>query len=200
MAAGRGLHASSILAATDDNMTEFCSDVLIFTGQEGHSAVEVLMQITDVTNCAFNFGFNDDVAEGSNTLPVELSGTTWTSNAATFIGLVYDTDATNDNIHCFWVDDDTDTTTAIADLRLTGAAPTNSQWFWMRVEIQDRGSGNGLRATLLFTDHNGRSYQKEFNTTVDRDQGLCYYLGVENRSDSSRSVYIKAPAWEQGIT
>lgn len=198
-AAGKGLHASGATSVDDNNLIELGSDTLLFTGQEGFSAVEVLLQLSAVTNVAFNFGFNDDALEDSNTLPVELSGTTWTSNAATFVGFAYDTDADNDELHCFWVDDTSNTTTPIASLRCNGMAPTGAKWLFMRVEMQDRGSGNGVRATFLAVDHTGKSVEKVFNTSVDRDCPLCWYLGIENRTTAVRTVYIKLPAWEQSI-
>lgn len=199
VAAGKGLHVTGATAATDNNLIELCGDSLMFAGQEGHASVEVLLQLDDITNVAFNFGFNDDVLDAGNTLPVELSGTTWTTTASTFIGFCYDIDATNDELHAMWVDDDSDTSTAIADLRFKGVAPTNAKWLYMRVELEDRGSGNGVRATFLAVDHNGKSAEKVFNTTVDRDCPLCLYLGVENRSGSAHNVYIKGLAWEQAI-
>ena len=198
--AARGLHAAGATDATNNDMIEINSDVTLFYGQVGHNAVEILVQFDDVTNVAFNFGFNDESLEGANTLPVELATTTFTLNAAdAFVGFVYDTGATNDELHCIWSDDGTLTSTAIADLRMTGMAPTNSQWLWLRVELQDRGSGNGVRATFLAIDHNGRSVEKVFNTSVDRDVALAYYFGMENRSASAHNVYIKRMAWEQGI-
>lgn len=197
VAVGKGLHYTGATAATNNNLIEFCGNDLVFSGQEGYNAVEVLLQLDDVSNIAFNFGFNDDVQDGGNTLPAELSGTTWTTTASTFLGFVYDTDATNDELHVMWVDDDSDTSTAIADLRMKGMAPTAAKWLYMKVEIQDRGSGNGVRATLLAVDHNGKSVEKVFNTTVDRDVGLCYYLGIENRSASVHNAYIKHCNWEQ---
>jgi len=205
VAAGKGIHYAGATSASATSMTELCSNDLIFTGQEGHSSMEVLLQLDVVTNVAFNFGFNDDVNDTSNTLPVELSGTTWTSNAATFLGFAFDTDADNDELHCFWVDDDVDCAATSAtlvngkSLRMTGMAPTAAKWLYMKVEMQDRGSGNGVRATFLAVDHNGRSVEKVFNTTVDRDCPLCYYLGVECRGTAAKNIYIKCPNWEQAI-
>lgn len=191
VAAGKGLHYAGALAATTNNLLEFSSCNLLFTGQEGQSYVEILMQLDDIDAIAFNFGLSDDVEEGQTTLPVELSGTTWASNADTFLGLVFDTDADNDELHCFWTDDTVDTTTAIANLRMKGIAPTASKWLYLRVDMEDRGSGNGVKATFLAVDHNGKSVCKEFNTTVDRDCPLCYYFGVENREDVAKNIYIK---------
>lgn len=198
-AAGKGLHVSGATYATDNNLIEFSGDQLMFYGQEGHSAVEVLIQLSSAASVAFNFGFNDDQLEDSNTLPVELSGTTWTSNASTFLGFVYDTDATNDDLHCFWVNGGTDTSTSISDLQMTGMAPTAGKWLYLKVEMQDRGSGNGVRATFLAVDHTGKSVEKVFNTSVSRSTALCFYFGMENRSAAARTFYLKAPAWEQSI-
>jgi hypothetical protein len=196
VAAGKGLHYAAASDTTDNDMQEFCSNLLIFTGQEGQSYIEILMQLDSVDDVAFNFGLVDTVeyvASGTGTsLPVELDGTTWTSNAATFIGIVYDVDADNDELHCFWVDDDVDTVTPIASLRMNGMAPTADKWLYMRIDMQDRGSGNGVKATFLAVDHNGKSVQKEFNTTVDRDCPLCYHFSFENRANAAATnCYIK---------
>ena len=78
-------------------------------------------------------------------------------------------------------------------------APTASKWLYLKVEMQDRGSGNGVRATFLATDHNGRSVEKVFNTTVDRTTPMCFYFALEARASSQRNCYIKLPAWEQTI-
>ena len=198
-AVGKGLYLAGILAATDNNMIELCGDTLMFAGQEGHCAVECLIAFDVITDLAFNFGFNDDSLEGSNSLPAELADSTWTTNAATFAGLVFDVDATNDELHVMWVDDDSDSVEAIANLRMKGIAPTAAKWLFMRVSLQDRGSGKGLRATFLVVDHNGRSVEKTFNTTVDRDCPLCWYLGIENRAATAHNVYIKGIAWEQAV-
>ena len=195
----RGLHVTAATDTTDNDLVEFCGDTLMFTGQTGHSSVELLLQFDVVTTLAFNFGFNDDVLEGSNSLPAELSGTTFTSNSATFLGFVFDIDADNDDIHVFWVNGDVDTTESIADLRMVGMAPTASKWLYLKAEMQDRGSGKGVRATLLAVDHAGRSVEKEFDTSVARTTPLCYYLGFANRDGVAHNAYWKANAWEQTI-
>ena len=200
VAAARGLHVAGALAATQNNLVEFCGDLTQFYGQNGFCAVEVMLQLDVVTPVAINFGFNDDSLDAGNTLPIELSGTTWTTTATTAIMLVYDTDATNDEWHCMWVDDDSDASDAIADLRLKGAAPVASKWMHLRVEMQDRGAGKGVRVTFT-VKQDGKTFEKVFDTTVDRDAALCWYLGVEARTASPSAVnaYVKLPAWEQSI-
>jgi len=68
VAAGKGWHYTGATAATTADLTEFCSNSLMFAGQEGHAAIEIMVQFSSVSAMAFNFGFNDDVLDGSNTL------------------------------------------------------------------------------------------------------------------------------------
>ena len=205
--AARGLHIAGATDATGaSDMIEICSDQIFMYGQTGHSSVEIIVQFDDVTNMAFNFGFNDDSLDDSNTLPIEIGTAAWTLNATDgFCGLVYDTGATNNELHCFWANGavvgmtDADSSVNGKAVRMTGMAPTNNKWLYMKVEIQDRGSGNGNRATFLAVDHNGRSVEKVFNTSVDRDLALCYYFGMENRTASAHNCRIRYMAWEQSI-
>ena len=203
----RGLHITGVTGATAGNMTELCGDTLMFTGQTGHSSVELLVQFDVVTNLAFNFGFNDEVLEtgGSASLPMELTTTAWASNSANFLGFAFDTAADNDDLHCCWVASNVDCATTSAtlvegkSLRMSGIAPTADKWLYLKVEMQDRGSGNGVRATFMAADHAGRSAEKVFNTTVARTTPMCFYFGLEARTTSARNCRIKCPAWEQTI-
>lgn len=197
-AAGKGIHAAGALAATDNNLLELCGDLLDVFGQDGYNAIEVLFMVSSIADLAFNIGFNDDVLETSNTLPAELATTAWTTNATTFIGLVYDVDADNDDMHCMWVDDDNDSDEALANLRMQGIAPQAGKWCTARVEIKDRGAGKGVRGTFTFSCE-GKTATKEFNTSVDRDAGLCPYMGFENRAATAHNIYIKYIALEQSI-
>lgn len=197
-AAGRGVHVAGATAATDNNMLEICGDLLDTYGQNGYHSLEVLFQLDVITNIAFNIGFNDDSLDASNTLPIELSTVTFTANAAEFVGLVFDTAATNDDAHCCWVDDTSLTGEAIADLRMAGCSLEAAKWIMARVALQDRGSGKGLRATFTVA-YDGKTFEKEFNTTIDRDAALVPYIGFENRTASAHNVYIKYIAREQAI-
>ena len=196
--AGRGIHLAGSLAATDNNMVEFCSDQLMFYGSTGFNAVDVMVQFDVATDIAFNFGFHDEVTEVSDTLPVELSTATFYSSASTFLGFVFDIDATNDELHCFWTDDDVDTVSTLPDLRMRGFTLKANKWLYMRVEMEDRGSGTGVRATF-HAEQDGKTMEKTFNTTVDNDAALSWYFAAENRSAIAHNVYLKLPSWEQSI-
>ncbi len=207
VAAGKGLHYAGALHTTNDNMIEFCSNNLYFAPQEGHCDVEILLQLDVVAGVAVNFGFNDDVLDASNSLPIEWSAaTTIGANAASFIGLACDTtDATHDDFHCVWVDDsnmgqtDSDALIGGETIRLPNMKLIAGKWLYMKVGLDDRGSGNGARATFLVVDSNGRSLERVFNTSIDRDVPLCFYLGVENRVGTAKNVYIHSPNWSQTI-
>ncbi len=207
VAAGRGIHLTAATDTTNADCVELASDALMFYVQEGFCMAEILVQFSSVADIAFNFGFNDTCLESAHagTLPVELSGTTWTTGSSTFCGLVYDTDATYDEMHCMWVDDNSDGASGSDvsvdgdTIRMKGAVPTASKWIYMRVELQDRGSGNGARATFTF-QCDGKTFEKTFNTAVDRDCALAWYFGFENRTTTAKTVYTKMAGWEQTIS
>lgn len=182
--------AEVALDTTDNDMGELAYHLVTFSAQNGRLEGEwrVKLSAGTVALAAINVGFNDDALEDSNTLPVELATTTFTSNAATFIGVVFDGDATNDDFHCFWVDDDTDTSEVIADLRMVGLAPVADEWFGVRIVLNDRGSGKGVRAEFTVCEEStGKMIQKVFNTNVDRDVLLTPGVWLENRGTEAHS-------------
>jgi hypothetical protein len=163
----------------DNEMAEVDAGKLEYSVQDGQMYVEARVKVERVTGAA-NIGFNDDTGEGSNTLPMELSGTTWTSNAATWIGFVWDSDATNDTWHVMWVDDDADSSTAIATLN-SGITVAADVWYTLRVHLFDQGSGNQARATFSVSDGTN-AWEYETSGTIDRDVNMTWHLAVENRT------------------
>lgn len=205
VAAGKGLHYKGILAATNANMLEFASNNLMFVAQEGHCEVEMLLQFSTVADIGFCFGFNDQILETANSVPMAIGTTTVSANSASFVGFTFDTDADNDVLHCTWVDDgnvgQTDANGRVQGelIKMSSIAPIASKWLYMRVELDDMGSGNKARATFLAVDHRGRSEERTFNTTLDRDVPLAYYLGVQNAAATLHSIYIHNCNWAQTI-
>lgn len=183
-AAANGPVARAATDTTDNDMCELAHGLVTWSAQHGELIMEASVEFDDVTNLAFTVGFNDDALDDGNTLPVELSTTTFTSTATTFIGFVYDVDATNDDLHAFWVDDDGDAAEAIADLRFANVNPTNAERMYFRVALQDRGSGRQAHATFSVSDHQGFYAEKIFRSTVDRDALLTPHIAFENRSGS----------------
>lgn len=204
VAAGKGLHYFGVMDAVDDSLLEFAGNNLQFTAQEGHPEIEILLQFEDESEHSFNFGFNDTVEDGN--LPIDLSGTTLTKTADEYCGFVYDgTDATNKNLHCVWVNggtigqSDADGLIEGQEIRMRGIKPTDAKWLYLKVSLDDRGSGLGARATFLAVDHTGISIEKVFNTTVSRSTGLCYHLAIENRTAVGGDVFLKHNNWAQTI-
>jgi len=181
-----GVTAKGTTDTTDNDMCEIGHGLLAWSAQHGYMAMEVRLQADVVTTLALTVGFNDDALDDSNTLPVELSGTTFTSNAGTFVGFVFDTDATNDFWHCFMVDDDADTTVPIADLN-TGVAPVAGEYQTLRVEVYDQGSGKQTRAVFYI---NGKKYY-EMASAVDRDALLTPHVAFENHGAAAHVVDIE---------
>lgn len=185
---GNKAEAASILRLDNSNqgdneMAEVDFGALYYRGQCGHMWMEARVAMRDASESAVNVGFNDDTLEGSNTLPVELSTTTFTANATTWIGFVYDADATNDNWHAFYVDDDTKAATPIATLN-SGVAGADSRWYTLRIDVWDRGSGNQCRARWFVQDENGNRWEYVENATIDRDAALVPHVAIECRSGS----------------
>ncbi len=199
VSATKGLHLAGSLAATDNNRIEMMSPNLMFYGQQGFCAADVMLQVDTASSCEICFGLTGENTGSAMRMPVELNTATWASTGSNFIGLVKDFDATNDEFHCFWVDDDTDTTETVANLRMRGASFVKDKWCYLRVELQDCGSGNPVRATF-HVEQDGKTFEKEFNTSFDRDQAMAWYLGVANKAGIARGVYVKAPGWEYSIS
>ena len=198
VADAQGPIAQAATDNTDNDMCEIAYHLLSWSVQNGELYMETRVKVVaDVDSVAFNVGFNDDVLEDSNTLPVELSGTTWTTNASTWVGIAYDIDADNDNVHAMWVDDDADAVEAIADLRFNDITPVNDEWFGVGIRLSDRGAGRGVRAEFTVVEEStGKIAQKAFNTGVDRDVLLTPHIGFENRAGAIHTfeidyIYVK---------
>lgn len=157
--------------------------------QDGSLRLEARVQTDVVTTLAQFIGFTDATSE-TDTIPMTLSGTTFTTTATTAVGFLFDTEATNDNWHAMWVDDDVDSSEAIADLRFSGVAPVAATYYTYIVELQDRGSGLGARAVFSIIDNNGKMYQKTFTTNIDRDAALVPYIGHENHGAAAHVTRV----------
>lgn len=162
----------------------------------GHIWMEARFAIKDVSVVAVNVGFNDETAQAENSLPVEFSGTAWTSNATDWIGVLFDaSDSTYFDWFGFWVQDGADTSTAIATLD-SGITPVDEDIYTVRIDVFDAGSGNQCRARFHITDEDGRNWEKTFTSTIDRDQALVPHIGIELRSAADNGYmdidYIEA--------
>ena len=163
----------------DDEMAEVDYGALAYTVQDGQMFMEARVLVERTTG-AINVGFNDETTAAGNTLPVELATASFTSTASTWIGFLWDSDATNSTFHYFWVDDDGDTGVAIATLN-TGITLAAATWYTIRVHLFDAGSGN--RAAAVFSISDGtNTLLRRHTDTIDRDQAMTWHLAVENRT------------------
>lgn len=188
-----GVVAQFATDGTDDDMGEIAHRALAWYGQNGVLEMETRVRVTvgAVASVALNVGFNDDQLEDSNTLPVELATATFTTNASTWVGVVYDPDATNADWHAFYVNGDSDCGDAIATLRFSGSTPTLNKWVGIRIACRDRGSGNGLRVEITIVDEaTGREFQKVLNTTVSRTTALVPHIAMENRAGVAHTMQV----------
>lgn len=193
VADAQGPIAQGALDGDDNDMMELAHHMVTWSAQHGELYGEwrVKVSVGAIADVALNVGFNDDALEDSNTLPVELSTTTFTSNAASFVGVVFDADATNDDFHAFAVDDDADISKAIADLRFSGIAPVLDEWFGVAIRITDAGSGNRAIVEInVCEESTGRYAQKRFTDVIDRDVLLTPYFGVENRAGTAHTAEV----------
>ncbi len=175
-----------LTGTTDDNMSEIGGG-LQWRVQDGTLVLEMRAKVSAITTIAMNFCLNDDINEDSNTLPFELNGTTLTTNAATSIGFLFDTEATNDNFHFAWVDDDADGT-----LTDTGVAPVADTYYNMVIALYDAGSGNQVRCEAKLTSEADESanWRGAFTATIDRDVLLTWYAAGESRANAARTISL----------
>ena len=191
-AAAEGTYVKGTTDTSDNDMCQIGHCLITWEAKHGILEMETMMQLDAITNVAFNIGFNDDNMEPVS-LPVELSTADgWVSTADSWIGFVYDTDSTKDDLYCFWTDDTVDAADDLADLRMKGARPTAGEWGIYKIHLQDRGSGKGVFARFTFIDHKGHAWEKEFVTTFDRDELCTPHIAFENRSNSlAHNMQIK---------
>lgn len=167
----------------DNEMAEVDLGALYYQVQNGRAYLEARIKLERVI-CAVNVGFNDETTESSDTLPMELSGTTFTSNASTWVGFVADSDATTDTFRITWVDDDND-----GQSYDTGITMQADVWYTVRIDLFDNGSGNAAWGEFFISDGTD-SYRKTVETTVDRDASLVPHIGIENRTTTGAYVDI----------
>tara|TARA_R110000787_G_scaffold37412_4_gene95032 strand:+ start:4714 stop:5433 length:720 start_codon:yes stop_codon:yes gene_type:complete len=182
-AAVRGGTVTGTTDTTDNDLVQM-GGPLLFEAQGGATIFEARVEVDVITTVALNVGLNDIALEGSS-LPVELATLSFTSNSSTFVGFVFDVDATNDNWHIFSVDGDADTNVAIATLN-TGIAPVAGEMQTFRIEVTDQGSGKLARAVFYI---NGKDVGT-IELAVARDTLLAPYVGHENRGAAAHVTSV----------
>jgi hypothetical protein len=174
-----------LLTDTTDNDTTQLATGLNWEVQNGQLIFEARVQIDVITTAGIFLGLSDATTETSPNMPFTLATTTFTSTATTAIGFIFDIDATTDNWHYNWVDDDADSSVAIATLNM-GVAPVAATWETFRIVLTDQGSGNQAAAEFY---RNGDLVAKH-TSTIDRDALLTPYVGVSNRGAAAHILSL----------
>lgn len=164
----------------DDDDVELASD-LIWKASKA-CCLEVRIANNDVDMVAFNVGFSDDQEATADKLQMTLSGTTLTTNAADFVGFLYDPDANTDTIRCVAVKNAVDR--SVID---TAKALTDGEYVVLRIEVDALGNAdfyvNGI--------HKGR-----LALCITPTDALCIYIGVINHGEGAVNTvdvdYVKA--------
>jgi len=124
----------TITSSTSDNETSQVVVSIPVSADKGGLVFETKLAIsTDVENICVFAGLTDIT---TLEMPVEISGTTITTNASDAVGFVFDTDQTTDKWYAIGVAGDTDAT----GNALTDTAPTADTYQTLRIEVSEDGS------------------------------------------------------------
>ena len=170
--------------AKDDDNTELATGVEWY-GQY-NATLEARFRIDDVINCAANICFTDAQTEGTDDLAFEMVSAAVTTQSADGAGLVFDVDATTNNLYFGSVKGDADGATID-----TGTLAVNSALYTVRVELRD----NGTTSDAFFYFNSSGLEIDPINDLVGvevdavaRTNALCVYMGLMNRVDSQATT------------
>lgn len=183
--------AQAATTTTDDHMCEISHRALAWSPQNGEMVMRTRVQVSTggVSDVAFTVGFSDDQLEDSNTLPVELATTTFTSNASTFVGVVYDSDATNKTLHAFYVDGDADASQSESALNLK-VAPVAAKWLGVEIRVTNNGSAKAVAEITVVDESTGVSGYVHLPLTVTSTTLLVPHIAFENRAATAHTFEI----------
>lgn len=134
--------------------------------------------VSAITTRALYVGLTDTVSQEN---PIEISGTTVTSNASDAAGFFYDTDATTDVWYYAGVKADVDTALGTVSVGGVSVAPVADTWATFGIEIDP--SGN---ATFYY---NG-VYQGRVLNAVTPGTLLTPIVLVEARTTAAQTAYV----------
>lgn len=144
--------------------------------------------VTAVTTRALFVGLSDTVSLEN---PIEISGTTFTSNATDAVGFVYDTDATTDVWYTAGVNTDSDKGGTAVTINGSTVAPTADVYENFRIEVNPEGD-----ATLYYGKDNGdqtvQGWQQVafIENAVASTALLTPYCLIETRTTAAATAYV----------
>jgi hypothetical protein len=152
--------------------------------------------VTSVADVAYFYGATDTV---SLEFPIEISGTTITSNATNAVGLMYDTAATTDAWRAVAVNGDADATPVIVQINGVNAAPTADVYEQFRVEITPDGD-----AVFSYGKENGEEADQGFQEVARIENAvaatalLSPVAAIETRTNAAKTAYVDALLVQSG--
>ncbi len=181
-------HVCDIATATnDDDDTEMAMGVE-FYGQY-NTIMEVRFRILDVDKVGVNIAFAESQSYSADAIGMMYSGTTLASEATEFAGLMYDVDATTDNI--YFVSSKAGSDGSVLD---TSIAPTDATYQTIRIELVDNGTTTDVRFYANSTGAAIDPYNDYVGIELDavtRDTAMCPYFAIINHGESAaNSLYI----------
>lgn len=152
--------------------------------------------VSSVADVAYFYGLTDTV---SIEFPIEISGTTITSNASNAVGIMYDTAATTDAWRVVAVNGDVDATPVIVTLNGVNAAPTADVYEQFRFEVTPEGD-----VSVSYGKENGLETVQGFQqvafiaNAVSPSALLTPIAIVETRTTAAKTAYVDALLVQSG--
>ena len=160
---------------TDDDRVHVFGELNWYPNKE--ILFETRLKVDNIAGVHVVAGLTDAKGEGSQLLPVELAGTTWTTTATDFIGFNFDTDATTDVWYGMGVAADTDKTAVQST-----SAWANATYIKLGVLVQSDGA-----SSFLIDDVPVGRIAAPASTIAT---ALCPFVGLQNRSASARALSV----------
>lgn len=175
-------------ACPGDNDLGEASGQLNYRVQDGgrlYYEVRFKLNSGGVSAGAINLGLNDDALDDSNTLPFEIDACeALTSNNASGIALVYDTNACPQHFFFAAVDDCNDHACAPLDTKIVAQS---CRWYTASITLEDQGACKMAHADVFLQENEnccvpGPTFEKRILCAIDRDVFLAPYHGYEVRT------------------
>lgn len=188
--AQRGGVGGLVTGASDGNRSAFTTGLNHLVSDGSIIVQWRVKNVTSIATRALFVGLTDTV---SLEMPIELSGTTFTSNATNAVGFVYDTAATTDVWYTAGVNGDSDKGGTAVSINGSNAAPVADVYENFRIEVTPEGD-----ATLYYGQDNGTEtvqgwQQVAFIENAVATTGLLTpIVCLETRTGGAATAYVDA--------
>lgn len=188
--AQRGGVGGLVTGASSGNRSAFNTGLNYLVSDGGIVVQWRMKQVTGITTRALFVGLSDTVSLEN---PIELSGTTFTSNATDAVGFVYDTDATTDVWYTAAVNADSDKGGTAVTINGGTVAPEAGIYENFRIEVNADGD-----AILSYGKDNGGQTITGWQIVATIENAvattalLTPYILLETRTAGASTAYVDA--------